>query len=224
MTQANQPVDASTPAERLDEHFVERHATFLSRIQEGPIGLLFLGDSITRRWVDVLHLWNQYFDKYNPANFGVGGDTIQSLLWRIQNGELDDITPQVIVLLIGTNNAPTNTGEEIASAMRKVVDMIGMKLPETKILLLAIFPRGPQTEDGTSPENPYYMDIVNYVNSELEKLDNSDNIRYLNFGHQFIGADGNIDISLMPDQLHIIEPGYKIWGDTMQPLLEEMMH
>jgi lysophospholipase L1-like esterase len=221
---ASDYVDASAPIERTDEHFIERHATFLKRIKEGPIGLLFLGDSITRRWVDVPGLWNHYFAQYQAANFGVGGDVTQSLLWRVQHGEIDDIDPRVIVLLIGTNNVPTHTGADIAAAVRKAVDIIRAKLPASKILLLAILPRGPQRQDRADANNPYYMDIIHTANDELAKLDNGDSIRFLDMGFRFIGPDGNIETAFMPDQLHLIEPGYKVWGEAMKELLEEMMH
>lgn len=218
----NKCIDASAATDRPDEHFIERHATFLERIKEAPIELLFLGDSITRRWAEVPELWNQYFAKYQSANFGVGGDATQNLLWRIQNGEIDNIQPRVIVLLIGTNNAPTNTEKEITAAIYKIIDIIKAKLPETKILLLAILPRGPQRRENADEDNPYYMDIINTVNDELEKLDDGKNIRFLDMGSSFVGPDGNILTSLMPDQLHLIEPGYKIWGELMKDILEEM--
>jgi beta-glucosidase len=221
--QANESIDAAIPTERTDEHFVERHATFLNHIQTKPIGLLFLGDSITRRWVDVLELWHHYFAPYQPANFGVGGDAVQNLLWRVQNGQIDGIKPRVIVLFIGTNNVPTNTSSETAAAIGKVIDVIQSKLPQTKILLLAIFPRGPQTPDRADAQNPYYMDIVTAANKELAALDNGDTVRFLDLGPLFISSDGNINTDIMTDQLHLIEPGYKIWGEAMADLLEEMM-
>ena len=220
---ANERVDASTPVERTDEHFVERHATFLRRIKDGPIGLLFLGDSITRRWVDIPELWNRYFGEYQPANFGVGGDAIHNLLWRIQNGEIDAIHPHVVVLLIGTNNVPTNTGAEIATAIGKVVEILRERLPETKILLIALLPRGPQKQDDADADNPYYMDIISLANSRLAKLDNGNTVRVLDIGSSFIGPDGNIITSLMPDQLHLVEPGYVMWAESMRELLKEMM-
>ena len=152
--QEPEKVDASLPTFRDDEHFIERHDTFLKWIEEEPIGLLFLGDSITRRWVDNLDLWNQYFAQYDPINFGVGGDALQNVLWRIQNGQIDNMSPKVLVLLIGTNNVPTNTGAEIAAAMGKVIGIIRSKLPDTAILLHLIFPRGPQKPELANEENP----------------------------------------------------------------------
>jgi beta-glucosidase len=216
-------INPSIPAARDDEHFIERHAIILKQINEVTIDLVFLGDSITRRWFDNSEIWNQAFGRWQPANFGVGGDAVQNVLWRIQHGELDGIKPRVLVLLIGTNNAPTNTGSEIAEGVRKVVEIIRAKLPETKILLLAIFPRGPQNPADAHADNPYYMDIIRTANAELARLDDGVHVRFLDFGSRFLTADGHIDTSLMPDQLHIITPGYQIWADAIQPLLEEMM-
>jgi lysophospholipase L1-like esterase len=217
-------IDASLPAQRTDDHFVERHEAFLQLIKEGPINLLFLGDSITRRWAEVPELWNLYYRKYQPANFGVGSDTTQNLLWRIQHGELDGIHPKVTVLLIGTNNVPTNSGSEIAAAIKKIIGVIQLKLPDTKIILLAIFPRGPETTpDNVSVPTRNYMEIINEANLELSKLENGDLIRFLDIGPLFLRSDGNINTSYLPDQLHLIEPGYKIWAEAMKNLLDEMM-
>lgn len=221
---ASDPIDACLPTQRTDEHAVERHTTFLKRIQDAPIDLLFLGDSITRRWAEVPQLWERYFGRYCPANFGVGGDAAQNLLWRIQNGELDSIHPRVIVLLIGTNNAPTHSGPEIAAALHKIVAVIQKKLPQTRILLMAILPRGPQSPELAGADQPFYMDIIRAVNGELAKLDNGDTIRFLDIGPAFIGSDGNLISAYLPDGLHLVEPGYIIWGDLMKDLLEKMLH
>ena len=222
-TTTTQYKNALTPTERLDEHFIERHATFLQQAKDTSIRLLFLGDSITRRWVDVPRLWNHYFAHYQPANFGVGGDAVENLLWRVQNGEIDNIQPQVIVLLIGTNNALTHSGSEIADSICQIVATIQMKLPKTKILLMAIFPRGPQVRGDSDAANPYCMDVVNTANKLLSSLDNQESVRFLDIGSSFLGADGEINTSLMPDRLHLIEPGYEIWAELMEDILKNMM-
>ena len=219
----NPNAKALPPTERTDEHFIERHATFLTQSKETTVRLLFLGDSITRRWVDYPKLWNGFFAHYQPANFGVGGEVAQSLLWRIQNGELDHIQPEVVVLLIGTNNAPTHSGSEIAATIRLIVATIQMKLSKAKILLMAIFPRGPQDQSKSDENNPYYMDVINTANELLSSLDDKDSIHFLDIGKSFWGPDGEIDTSLLPDQLHLIGPGYQIWGDALKDILGRLM-
>ncbi|MEY4938915.1 MAG: hypothetical protein RIQ93_650, partial [Verrucomicrobiota bacterium] len=90
-------VDASAAIEKVDPsgRFQKMHASFLARGKSGPIGVLFLGDSITQGWTNAPHIWEHYYGGYQPANFGIGGDQTQHVIWRIQNGELDGIKPKV---------------------------------------------------------------------------------------------------------------------------------
>jgi lysophospholipase L1-like esterase len=218
-------VDASAAIPKKDTgNFVKRHESFLARAKAGPIGLLFLGDSITDNWSKAPHIWQAYYEKYQPANFGIGGDTTQNVIWRIENGELDGIHPRVVVLMLGTNNTATHSAEEIFAADKKIVEMIRAKIPETKVLLLAIFPRGVRkNRDGSIDTGEEKMAIIRQVNADLTKLDDGKNVRYLDIGTQFLGQDGKIPFTIMPDQLHPNAAGYQLWADAMQPLLDEMM-
>jgi beta-glucosidase len=217
--------DPSKPAPKKDNgQFLKRHQAFLDRAKAGPIGLLFLGDSITEGWGRAPQVWAKYYAKYQPANFGIGGDATQHVLWRIDNGELDDISPKVVVLMIGTNNTGGNDGPQIAAADKKIVAAIRAKLPQTKILLLAVFPRGPRKQrDGSMDDGVKRMDLIRAVNAELAKLDDGRTVRYLDIGPNFLDAAGKIPYDVMPDQLHPNVKGYQIWAEAMQPLLEEMM-
>jgi beta-glucosidase len=217
--------DASAATPKKDNgEFVKRHEEFLARAKSGPIGLLFLGDSITDNWKRAPAIWNQYYGKYNPANFGIGGDTTQNVIWRIENGELDGIHPRVLVLMLGTNNAGANNAAEIFAADRKIVGMIRQRLPDTKILLLAIFPRGSRrNRDGSQDNYVERMAIINAVNPQLATLDDGSSIRFLDIGAKFLGPDGKIPDAIMSDHLHPTVAGYQIWADAMQPLLTEML-
>jgi beta-glucosidase len=217
--------DASAATPKTDKgEFVKRHESFLARAQAGPIGLLFLGDSITDNWSHAPAIWKSYYGQYDPANFGIGGDTTQNVIWRIEHGELDGIHPRVVVLMIGTNNAGSNNADEIFAADSKIVGMIRSRLPETKILLLAIFPRGPRrNRDGTQDNYAERMAIINAVNPRLATLDDGVNVRFLDIGAKFLGPDGRIPDAIMSDHLHPTVAGYQIWADAMQPLLTEMM-
>ncbi len=206
------------------ERFFKLHESFLARAKSAPIGVLFLGDSITEGWNKAPHIWEHYFGKYQPANFGIGGDQTQHVIWRIESGELDGISPKVVVLMLGTNNSGAHTAEAIAAADRKIVQMIRTRLPGTKVLLLAIFPRGlRRNSQGVSDEWEKRMEVIRAVNAELATLDDGNMIRFLDINARFLGNDGTIPSSIMPDQLHPNAAGYQIWADAMQPLLEEMM-
>lgn len=223
--------DASASVEKNDAtgYFQKMHAGFLARGKSGPVGVLFLGDSITEGWASVPHIWEKYYGAYQPANFGIGGDQTQHLIWRIENGELAEIDPKVVVLLIGTNNSFLHTAEEIVAAERKIIAMIQERLPETKILLLAIFPRaarknaeGVITQEARD-DATRRVAVIEAVNPELAKLDNGGSIRFLDVGPAFLGQDGKIPFSIMRDQLHLTPAGYQLWATAMDPLLSEML-
>lgn len=224
------PVDASSATPKANNaRFFELHEKFLARAKAGPIGVLFLGDSITEGWGKAPHIWEHYYGKWEPANFGIGGDQTQHVIWRIENGELNGIHPKVVVLMLGTNNTNGHTAEQIAAADRKIVKMIRERLPETKVLVLAVFPRGPRKnkEGVVTPEGiadaARRMEIIRAVNADLAKLDDGKDVRFLDINAQFLGNDGTIPNILMPDQLHPNAAGYQLWADAMQPLLTEMM-
>lgn len=211
--------------------FVKAHESFLARGKEGPIGLLFVGDSITAGWANAgrTHIWDAYYGKYQPANFGIGGDQTQHVIWRIENGELDGISPKVTVLMLGTNNSAGNSAAEIAAADKKIVALIRTKIPGTKVLLLAIFPRGARKDATGKITEAAIADaakrtaVIDAVNAELAKLDDGQNVRFLDIGASFLGQDGKIPFAIMPDQLHPNAAGYQLWADAMKPLLTAML-
>ena len=205
-----------------DAGFVQKHQSFLDRGKAGPIGVLFLGDSITEGWKNrgAADIFTAHYGQYQPANFGIGGDKTQHVLWRIDNGELDNIHPKVVVLMIGTNNIG-DPQEAVYRGVKKIIDEIQSKLPDTKLLLLAIFPRG---KDPAADPNVVSMRAkITWVNTQLAKLDDGDKIRYLDFGPKFLDPAGVIQPAIMADALHPTAAGYQIWADAMQPLLDKMM-
>ena len=223
-------VDISAPLEKKDPsgRFHWLHESFLARAKS-PIDVLFLGDSITEGWAKAPHVWDHFYGLLRPANFGIGGDRTEHVIWRIENGELDGTHPKVVVLMLGTNNAGTSTGAEIAAADRKIVGLIRAKIPGTKVLLLAIFPRGAnKNKEGvitptTMEDAAQRMAVIHAANAELAQLDDGKNVRFLDLGAVFLGQDGKIPFALMPDQLHPTAAGYELWAEAMQPLLTEML-
>ena len=79
--------------------------------------------------------------------FRWGADTIQNILWRLTNGELDGVNPKVIVLLAGTNNvgnavAPatrTPGSQDITRGLKAIVDTLRAKAPAATVVLTRYF-------------------------------------------------------------------------------------
>jgi lysophospholipase L1-like esterase len=202
-----------------ERHLRVIHDRFLKRIKDDPkIDLLFVGDSITWRWALAPDVWKAHYGKYDAANFGDGGAYTQHVLWRLENGELEGIRPKVVVLLVGINNlyhSPANTPEQTAAGIKKILDTIHEKLPQTKVLLLGIFPY--RAKD-SGPRK-----AAAAVNAIISKFDDGNKTRYLGLWDQFLQPDASISKEVMNDGLHPTPKGYEIWATNMEPLLQEMM-
>jgi lysophospholipase L1-like esterase len=215
---------ATNPVPR-DAKWIARHEGFVKQAQQGGIDLLFMGDSITDFWRNRgSNVWNTYYAPLHAANFGISADRTQHVLWRIEHGELDGIHPKVVVLMIGTNNTGKeqdhqtirNTPPQVIEGVTAVVREIQAKLPETKILLLAIFPRSQRGEP--------IRDEIKQINLSIAQLDDGKSVTFLDIGPKFLEPDGTLSREIMPDLLHPSEKGYKIWAEAMQPTLNRLMN
>ena len=198
----------------------KRHEGFLkdkeALLKKGPIELVFDGDSITDGWRGRgKTVWEKNYAKYNTLNLGIGGDRTEHVLWRIEHGELDGISPKALVLMIGTNNSGS-PAKAIAAGIRCDVKAIHEKLPNTKILLLAVFPRSPSAKEPVRHK-------LQEVNDDISQLNGHDNVTYLDIGPKFLEPDGALSKDIMPDYLHPNEKGYEIWAEAIAPTLDELM-
>ena len=198
---------------------MDMHRNFLKRAKQGNVDLLFLGDSITQMWNDN-EVWKRFYGPRNAANFGIGGDRTQHVLWRIQNGELEGVNPKVIVLLAGTNNIGSEPGDEgkvadIVAGYRALLASSRAKAPDATIILTAIFPRN---------DNPAVMPTINRINENLSKLADGKRVRYLNINDKLADPGGKLfDGVINPDKLHPAVKGYQVWADALRPILTELL-
>ena len=216
--------------EPRDSAWVKRHEGFVEIAKKGGVDVLFLGDSITDFWrrddpkTGGKKVWDANFASMRAANFGISGDRTQHVLWRLQNGELEGIKPKVVVLMIGTNNTglerdkvtPRNSTPEVVEGVTTIVKTLRTKLPATKILLLAIFPRAEKPDDPQRRQ-------VNEINTAIAKLADGKTVRFLDLGPKFLAADGTLPAEIMPDFLHPGEKGYEIWAAAIKQPLAEML-
>lgn len=209
------PDSATTPVDRNPK----RHEGFLKRIKEGPVDLLFLGDSITDGWPGRSKETWAKFAPYHPADFGVSGERTEDVLWRITNGELDGIAPKAVVIMIGTNNIGHFADEKpewVAAGVKKILTTVHEKLPAAKILLLGVFPRGATADDRLRKQ-------VVAINALIKDFHDGKVVTYLDLSGKFLDPQGNLPKEIMPDSLHPNAKGYEIWYDAMWPVLEPML-
>lgn len=218
---AARPVEPATVPATRPGTWMRQHEAFVERAKKGDADLLFLGDSITAGWRAAQGVWDRYYSPRHATNFGIGGDRTQHVLWRLEHGELDGIKPKVVVLMIGTNNIGSNPDDEVANGVHAVIDSLRSKLPEAKILLLAIFPRG-SNRDKTIPAIAPDPRVAR-INSQLATFDDGKMVKYLDIGSTFLDSEGRVHRAAMPDFLHLTPTAYAKWADAIEPTLWDMM-
>ncbi len=220
------------PIPRSDRNSQIAHEQLVQKARTGHIDVYFEGDSITRRWgtsdaqyADFLANWKENFYGWNAANFGWGGDTAQNILWRIDNGELDGVKPKVIVLMAGTNNvsnAPPPAGdegkiEEVAAAIKTILDVMRSKAPNATIILMGITPRN----DGRAGKA--MVATIEKINARISKFADGKQVRYISINDKLTKSDGTLLEGMTVDGLHLSTSGYQIWADALKPILTEIL-
>lgn len=207
----------TTPVPREQAAWMKRHESMNERVKQGNVDLLMIGDSITQGWeAPGKEVWAEYYAPRNAVNLGIGGDRVEHVLWRLQNGNIAGISPKAAVIMIGTNNHKDNTAEEIAEGVRAIVRHLREQLPEMKILLLAIFPR----DEAPGTENRVKLAKTSEMFSDVA---DGSMVHYLDIGQHFLDKDGVLTKEIMPDALHPVAKGYAIWAAAIEPKLRELM-
>jgi beta-glucosidase len=207
----------TTPVPRKADWWQKRQEKINANVAKGDAELLMIGDSITQGWEGAgRDVWAKYYGKRHAVNLGIGGDQTQHVLWRLDHGNLDGIHPKLAVLMIGTNNSASNTPEQIAAGIQAMVAKLRSTLPKTKVLVLAIFPRGPNSENKLRKVNEA-------VNERIAKLADDKDVFYLDIGKKFLKEDGTLTKEIMPDLLHLSPAGYEIWATSIEPTVARLM-
>jgi lysophospholipase L1-like esterase len=227
LAQRGASAPADQPAPRTDQNSLAAHAQLKEKARRGRIDLYFEGDSITRRWgatdyPELLANWRQNFFGWNAANFGWGADTTQNILWRLNDGELEGVHPNVIVLLAGTNNIGATMppgGDEakvadITRGLKAILDVMRSKAPDATIVVMGILPRN---------DNIAVMATINKINDNLAQLADGRRVRYLNINDKLADKDGKLFQGMTNDGLHLTIKGYQVWADALKPILTELL-
>lgn len=195
-----------------------RHKAKLKEAAEREIDLVMIGDSITHGWEEAgAEIWDKYYADRQALNLGFSGDRTENVLWRIEHGAVDGLEPELAVVMIGTNNTGhrEDPPENTALGVQSIIKELQTRLPETEILLLAVFPRGATADDELRQINAG-------VNDELKKLA-GEGVTFLDINENFLDAEQNLPESIMPDLLHPNSKGYRIWAEAMEPTLAKML-
>jgi len=162
---------------------------------------------------------SRFGEEFRPGMFAIGGDSMQNVLWRVENGPLAQVKPKAIVLLIGTNNVSKYTDDEITKGIEKIIQTLHKQSPDTQIVLMGIFPRGKSIQNNSGYET------IKKINTNLAGFaEKTDKVVFLDIGDRLVQADGTISEEMMPDLLHVAPIGLDIWAEAARPVLDGIFH
>jgi lysophospholipase L1-like esterase len=210
-----QPSTVIPVPSNLKKFMPKLHQEKLREAENNKVDFVMIGDSIT-------HSWSKYpgvFEGSNLLNLGFPGDRTQNVLWRIENGAFDGISPKLVTLMIGTNNMhdtkkayPADKPEDIFTGIKAIVTEVRTRLPKSKLVIFSVFPRKPGSEN----------DRVKAVNAMLPQLDDGEYVSHLDINHFFSKDNGQQDkMFYNKDLLHLNDQGYFFWAKALKPLLKK---
>ncbi len=179
------------------------------------IQIVFDGDSITDAWPRAGGgIWKERYAPLGAVCFGISGDRTQNVLWRLNNGQMDNLNPKLVLLMIGTNNFRSDSPEGIAAGVAAIVAEYRKRCPEAVIFVQGIFPRGQKADDPLRAK-------AKETNALIAKLADGKHVIYEDFGDKFLNEDGSMSKDVMPDFLHPAGKGYAIWAEAIQPVIDK---
>ncbi|MCE9520454.1 MAG: hypothetical protein K8R87_12985 [Verrucomicrobia bacterium] len=205
-------------------------------LQAKETKLFFLGDSITWNWSlgDKLghDIWRENYAQYQPVNMGNSGDITPVMLYRVTHGNLNFTAgrqPKVAVLLCGINNlgvTQSDGGKEkwdlgakcppadIAHGKRAIAQVIRRRLPETRVIMLAILPVADKVK---------WAKCQQANASNAADACNPNEVAYVDLQEKFLLPDGSINKRLYTDGTHLSTEGYRVWAQGIEPIVKKFM-
>jgi lysophospholipase L1-like esterase len=214
-----------------DTQWLDHHTALVNLVQSnrGPVDIVLVGDSITQGWGGGWDKspfnvpWQNHFSQYHTLNLGIGGDRTEHVLWRLDHGALDGLSPKLIVLLIGVNDTPMITPngippEAVARGIRLCVQNLRERCPRSEIVVLKILP-------AYAADNLINKDILR-VNSALAtlNLDRDRKVHLVDLANDLATPDGSAKPEAYnQDRLHLNEMGYDILASRLQPSVAKLI-
>ena len=209
---------STTPQPKVNGRIQKRFAAS----QSNEYTYVFMGDSITHKWEQSgKAVFGKYFADKSILNVATSGDRTEHTIWVIDNVNWEKVNAKVAMLMIGTNNtghrsADKETPEDTYEGIKVILEKMKEKTPDTKVLLLAIFPRGATDEDPGRMRN-------DKVNKLIAELADNERVFFMDINAKLLEPDGKtLSKTIMPDLLHPNAQGYEIWAEAVKDKLAEL--
>jgi|HigsolmetaGSP11D_1036233.scaffolds.fasta_scaffold18964_2 lysophospholipase L1-like esterase len=197
----------------------ERYRAFLElnrRAAKG--GVVFVGDSITEGF-NIHELLRSDKPMYNR---GIGGDTTEGVLAKLQGAVLE-LAPSKVFLLIGTNDLEQGKKpEEIVRNIQEICSRIKAALPDTELYVESVYPVNPHDHANRGPfpaVGSRRNEDIRRINESLKDLSSSGSFTYIELYSKLMDEEMNLHVDYTYDGLHLSIRGYEVVSAELQPYL-----
>ena len=203
--------------------------------QNAALPIAFLGDSITQGLTGATNRLataggerpiDQVFGKLGAISLGMSGDRTEHLLYRLEHGAMQELSPQVIVLQIGVNNVVTgkHTANEVIDGIGKVVDWLRVNRRDSSVLICGPFPAG---EKGSQTRKTIadIRDACLALNSPSGEKSGppAQAVRFIDMHNLFLNEDNTCNANMRGDRIHITKSGQQAWLQALQPHVQKLL-
>jgi len=211
-------MSSTTPKEGDDPHgegrWMSMHHRFVSETRDAEPEVLWVGDSLMQNLFNS-RIWDTSFCLMHSLNFGISGDRTENVLWRLQNGELENLSPKMIVLSVGQENYG-DTPENIAEGVQAICALIRSKQPQAFLIVLTLLPRG-------SPDSPLRQRNMKVNAMMAEYVKGNSRVQLVNIDTGFVQVDGTISHHDMFDYVTLTQKGYSKAFEPVNELLTQLL-
>jgi len=204
-------------ADWLDGWWMPRHKQKIVDSKRHQFDVVIFGDSIIHQFETVgINEWKALINYEEILNLGFSGDRTENVLWRIQHGELEHVSPSKIIILIGTNNTGHrfDDAQDTFLGIQSIIFEINNLLPHSEVILLGLLPRSKKPEHKFRIRNLEINELLAHWSSSQEE------IQYYDIGELFAEIGAEVSNEIMPDALHLSERGYAILVNALNSILE----
>jgi platelet-activating factor acetylhydrolase IB subunit beta/gamma len=212
--------------------WIDHHGRIIDQVKTAGSGLavLLVGDSITQGWggspIDRMPLgeaWQRRFRDLRTVNAGIGGDRTENVLWRLEHGLVDGVSPKAVVLMIGVNNAPLVAANgvppvAVAQGIELCVKNLRLKCPQSHVIVLKVLPA---FEPGSATH-----EAVVAINEAIDRLElgAGSSVRVVDASARFLKADNALNAAAYSDgHLHLSAEGYALLAEALEPAIRAVI-
>ncbi|XP_022227455.1 platelet-activating factor acetylhydrolase IB subunit beta homolog [Drosophila obscura] len=203
------------PDDEGDKRWHSIHRRFISDCREKDPDVIFLGDCIFETLQDS-EIWNEYFAPLHCLNFSIRDDCTEHVLWRIENGALDNVNPKIVVLHVGTNNVKSSA-DQVAEGILANVERIRQKLNGAYIILPSLLPRG-QQPNKLRDKNAKINELVKEMTTGMDR------VQTVAIDKGLVQGDGTISHHDMFDYKNLTNTGAKKILEPLYELLSQILN